>query len=116
MSRSQPEGHAAYMKVWRKANPDKWRAIARRAHLKKKYGITPEQYTEMLEFQEGTCALCARTAAQSRYGVLRVDHDHTTKRVRGLLCDFCNRALGILGDNIVGLERVMTYLRRGGYE
>lgn len=63
----------------------------RRAHLKHRYGITVEQYDEMLAAQGGHCALCPWEPSDGK--VLAVDHDHETGRVRGLLCRGCNLAL-----------------------
>jgi hypothetical protein len=66
------------------------RARARR--LWKRYGITLKQYDRMLKRQGGKCAICRNPPKTMR---LATDHDHTTKRVRGLLCMRCNyRLLG----------------------
>ena len=62
---------------------------ARKTHLQRTYGITQEQYDELLEFQGGVCAICG---GERRYN-LAVDHDHGTGRVRGLLCKRCNKRL-----------------------
>lgn len=64
-------------------------------------------YIQMAVAQEHVCALCLRNDR----GRLQVDHNHQTGEKRGLLCDPCNRALGILGDNVERLERVVAYLR-----
>ncbi len=45
---------------------------------------------------------------------MHLDHDHTTGKFRGWLCNCCNRAFGMLGDTISGLERALDYLRRNG--
>jgi len=65
------------------------KALARKNALKRRYGITPEQYDLMLERQGGGCAICGRLPKPGRR--LAVDHDHATKRVRGLLCFQCNK-------------------------
>ena len=78
--------------------------------FKRKYGITLEQYEAMPEQQGGLCALC-KTPRNERYGVLNVDHCHSTGRVRGLLCTPCNHALGVLGDNPEGLSRALNYVK-----
>lgn len=104
---------AAYMRAWHRKNPARTKANSRRARLKKKYGITPELYDDILRRQGGHCALCPTRPEECRYGVLRVDHDHDTNEVRGLLCDPCNHAIARLGDNIAGLQRALTYLRGG---
>src|SRR5882757_2270699 len=68
----------------------------RRYTLKKNYGITPEQYDEMLASQKGGCAIC-KTKNVSTF--LCVDHDHRTNVVRGLLCHPCNTGIGMLQDD-----------------
>jgi hypothetical protein len=73
-----------------------------------KYGITLEQYNMLLEEQNGACAICG-TKSDS---YLSVDHDHKTKIVRGLLCQSCNIALGLLHDDIGLGERAIEYLSR----
>lgn len=80
---------------WREKNPERHRRIRRSAMLKHKYGITLEQYEEMLEAQDGRCALshCDRPAD-------RVDHCHYTHEVRGLVCHRCNLLLAGLEDPI----------------
>jgi hypothetical protein len=81
-------------------------------HLRGRYGITEAQFNEMNENQGGLCAICHRT---NLYGAktkeLYVDHCHETKKVRGLLCNHCNRALGLFGDSIENLENAILYLR-----
>lgn len=89
----------------------------RRQTLRKKYGITLEDYDRMLKEQGGKCALCGRIGSgrKSDRGNLLVDHDHQTKKNRGLLCYLCNRALAAWGDNVVGIKRVLEYVERGTY-
>jgi hypothetical protein len=74
-----------------------------------KYGITFDQYMQMLEDQNGVCRLCKGTNPSGRR--LAVDHNHETGEVRGLLCSNCNTALGLLKDNPVLLEAAIAYLR-----
>lgn len=75
--------------AWRKANPERWALHQRRAHLKRRYGITIEQYDEMLARQDGRCAFCDTDAPKGK-GTFHVDHDHVSGRVRALLCSPCN--------------------------
>lgn len=84
----------------------------RRAALKARYGLTEEAFEALLEQQGGVCALCRRLPEPSSVGrpALVVDHDHATGRVRGLLCDSCNSALGKLGDDEAGLRRALEYV------
>lgn len=78
--------------------------------LRTKFGLSADAYFAMLSGQKHRCATC-RKPFPSRSDV-HVDHCHTTGRVRGLLCDFCNRALGLVMDNPATLKRMIAYLRR----
>jgi hypothetical protein len=111
------EKRAAYMRKWqadsRASDPEEYSRRVRRTVLKRRYGITPEDYEAMLLAQCGHCALCDRTPAQERYGHLNVDHCHATGKVRGLLCTPHNHALGKLGDSEAALLRALAYIRSG---
>lgn len=77
--------------------------------LRRKFGITEADYESMLAAQGGACAVCQKLP---RKKALAVDHDHKTKRVRGLLCFNCNRyRIGRYIDP-VSFERAAQYLRR----
>ncbi|WP_073927128.1 endonuclease VII domain-containing protein [Streptomyces sp. CB03911] len=65
----------------------------RKSHLRAKYGLEPHEYTAMVEEQRGLCLICETPQEK-----LVVDHDHQTGKVRGLLCNSCNAALGFLRD------------------
>jgi hypothetical protein len=83
----------------------------RRAKLKNRHGITPEQYDAMLVAQDGHCFFCKRVPMQEPHGVLCVDHDHETNRVRGLVCRVHNHALWHFGDNEAGFVKALQYIR-----
>lgn len=73
------------------------------------YGISADEYQQILEFQGGVCAICRR--ANGRTKRLSVDHDHSLMIVRGLLCSNCNRGvLGHLRDSVEALLRAVDYL------
>jgi hypothetical protein len=77
------------------------------------YGITLLEYEALLVQQAGGCAICGKEPPKrGRVQRLVVDHDHETGQVRGLLCDTCNRAIGLLGDNATMLRRACEYLSR----
>ena len=77
-----------------------------------RYQITPELFDEMVEKQEGRCAICHERK------ILVVDHDHSCcstsrtcgKCVRGLLCHGCNLGLGLFSDDPELLQRAIDYL------
>lgn len=78
-----------------------------------RFGISEEQYREMLYRQGGRCAICDRDKCPSGKS-LSIDHDHATGRVRGLLCMECNTMLGKAGDSQDTLMRAAKYLANGG--
>lgn len=98
---------------WDRENPDKVRDGA----LRRKYGITLEQYHNLLVAQGGVCAICGKPETCTYQGVVRdlcVDHDHETGAVRQLLCAVCNLLIGKAGDDPVLLEKAAAYLRKHG--
>lgn len=102
--------------AYRTNNLERFAEVSRRKSLKWKYGITPEDYARILEKQNGGCGICGSTENKSAYGKNKspsfsVDHCHRTGSVRGLLCNNCNRGLGLLGDTIEKLELAIIYLR-----
>lgn len=83
-------------------NQEKHKVSAR----KSTYGITGEQYKNMLVSQNGVCAICAGSVR------LSVDHCHITDVVRGILCCHCNRGLGGFHDSAEGLQKAILYLQK----
>ena len=79
----------------------------RNLKLQARYGISLDEYEGMARRQNGVCAVCEVS------GKLHVDHEHETGRVRGLLCGSCNRALGLLKDNVDSLKKAIDYLSEG---
>lgn len=91
---------------WHDKNPDKVKVQHWTYHIKRTYNLTPDEYFTMLENQGGGCKLCGRRP--NGKNKLPIDHNHKTGAVRGILCTPCNRALGILEDN---MEKVLEYLK-----
>jgi hypothetical protein len=104
---------------WQRENPERVRAAMdrfraagkkkvsdRKSHLKRKYGITLEDFDTLLASQGGGCAICGKP------DVDHVDHDHVTGRVRGILCFRCNVAIGQMDDDCDRLAAAMAYLDR----
>ena len=87
---------------------------ARNRKLKFKYKISHFDYLNMLEKQNGVCLGCGVKAEDQHHGVLDVDHNHKTGKVRGLLCNTCNRLLGFAGDNASVLLNLALYLKQKG--
>jgi hypothetical protein len=105
---SQSSGWAPYCKPCHnargKASKDKIGG-SRTYHLKRRYGITVEEFDVMLALQEGLCAICRSAPA------VHVDHDHRTGGVRALLCFNCNGGLGQFKDDPDVLREAAEYVR-----
>ena len=103
---------------WRDNNPqrikghrDANKIASRLRYLWRVYGLTSDRYTQMLDEQDGRCAVCKYIFAE---GKVSVDHDHETGRVRGLLCVKCNASIGMAGESPERLENLAEYLREEG--
>jgi hypothetical protein len=79
----------------------------------KHHGMTPDDYENMLQDQQGACAICAApngTGESKQSPRLSIDHCHITKKVRGLLCRNCNLGLGHFKDKAALLKKAFDYL------
>ena len=103
------ERNLANMKVYREANRvyirERSRSTNRNRSLRNRYGLTLGRFEEMLAEQSGLCAICKEPMRRPC-----VDHDHATRKVRGLLCDPCNQGLGLFRDDSVLLKSAIGYL------
>lgn len=79
----------------------------------RRYGLTIQEYQELLTTQDGRCAICRREWGRGWNGKgNHIDHCHETGRVRGLLCGECNTGIGRFGDDPALLRRAADYLER----
>lgn len=85
---------------------------SRKAHLKRTYGITLEDYNKMAETQDHKCMICGGTEMNYRNKVLCVDHNHETGKIRGLLCGLCNSGIGKFKENEQLLLNAIKYLQQ----
>ena len=106
-------------KIWRAENRDKVNAQARARyqyerekqlsrHRKRKYGISDDIYFMMVEEQGGACAICGDVPDIN----LSIDHNHTTEKLRGLICNPCNIALSKAKDSPAILRAMAGYLEK----
>jgi hypothetical protein len=79
--------------------------------LRVEHRLSLEEYNAILAEQDGRCALCGGKP-NGRWGTLNIDHNHKTGERRGLICDSCNRGLGLFGDNEVLLRKAAEYLEK----
>ena len=105
------ERQAIYRARHREELGDKWRTERRAATLAK-YGLTIADYECLWAEQDGKCAICGTSDPDHHCGTLLVDHDHETGRVRGLLCNCCNRGLGSFKYDPDRLSAAIEYLAR----
>lgn len=100
----------------RRGERQKWRRNQpgfKRAQRLKKYGLTSDDFDKMLDRQQSRCLGCKRYLSGDTEGWGRqavIDHCHYSGRVRGLLCDACNTALGLVQEDKGTLRRLMAYL------
>lgn len=78
--------------------------------LWRNYNLAPEEILKLHAYQKGLCLVCRRPLVLGSPSVC-VDHRHKDGLVRGLLCFLCNRALGLLGDDIGRLYNALAYLQ-----
>lgn len=102
-------------KAWAKKNA----VTIKDKRLQSIFGITLEDYERMVKDQHGKCAICGSKEAwpgelskHFRPRTWCVDHNHRTLKVRGLLCNRCNTALGMVDDSIEVLSMAIEYLRK----
>ena len=87
----------------------------RELNYKRKFGLTLNDYNQMLKSQNNRCAICnSKETGSSSHKYLLVDHCHTTEKIRGLLCNYCNVAIGYMKDDIELLKKAIIYLGKHG--
>lgn len=109
--RSTKEGVKQYNKHYSTINNERYREI----NLQQSFGITLDEYNDLVVEQNGVCAICERPETRLRRNkllALAVDHNHATGKNRGLLCMACNTGIGSLQDNPDLLEKAADYIRK----
>jgi len=96
-----------YAKQFKANNPDYYK----RKHLQYSYGILLEEYEIMRESQKCRCYICGKHENDTNRKRLFVDHCHTTGKIRGLLCQQCNTALGMVNEDVDILFAMVSYLQ-----
>jgi Recombination endonuclease VII len=99
-----------YNRKYYEANKERIGGTGRVRHLKDKYGLSTEDVAAMLASQHSACAICGTKDPRGKHKVFHVDHCHTTRAVRGLLCHNCNVGLGNFQDDPALLMRATEYI------
>ena len=89
------------------ADPSYWKRLG----LRRRYGLSPQEYEAGVAKQGGVCAICKRSPPPNKR--LHVDHCHDTGKVRGFLCLKCNAGVGQFGDCAELLRRAASYVDSG---
>jgi len=99
---------AAYQAEYRQRPEVKRKA--RNAYFLRTYGVSADDVDDMMDAQNGRCAICG--AKPSRLASMHIDHDHEHGHLRGMLCLSCNQGLGQFRDDPALLLRAIVYLRQ----
>jgi len=122
---ANPDKIATYNRVRRECNraaenrayrqTEAGRRSMLRGRLKAVYGLSFEEYERLVKQQEGRCAICGKEPSGTGHydQRLHVDHDHSTGKIRGLLCLQCNIAIGAFDENSDRMLSAIAYLRGG---
>ena len=105
-----------YLHRARSVDKNKRRFSSLKCRLKADFNLSYEEFISLLEKQNNLCAVCKKPEStieprtqKTRH--LSVDHCHKTGKIRGLLCNNCNRALGFLRDSTITIENLLIYLK-----
>lgn len=98
-----------YQREYRAKNPAKVKELSRKTHMMRTFNMTIEQYDEMLEAQNGVCAICQQSCTTGNN--LAVDHNHETGKVRALLCKNCNTAIGLMKEDVDRMIKAIEYIK-----
>lgn len=106
---ADPAAAKARSDAYRLTHKDYYREYHREKHLldrARDLGISHEEFALIRPRMDGSCEICGRE------GRLMMDHDHKTMKLRGLLCKRCNTGLGVIGDTLDHVRKVIAYLER----
>ena len=110
-----------YAKIYRKSKAGKAAKIRnrnslvgklyeRKRGLRRHYGITIEEFENLLISNDNKCGIC-KTDKPGGKGVFHIDHNHSTGKIRGILCHNCNIGIGHMKEDETRLMQAIEYLR-----
>jgi len=102
-------GRKSQAQRWAK-HPEHMKRLRRNRRLGDCFGISLAEYNRLLFLQGGKCLICETEKPGGCKTYMSVDHNHTTGKVRGILCGNCNTILGIAHDNPERLRKAADYL------
>ena len=117
MEFTRPPSHAAVQKYCsRKCRWAKGKTLPSRRYerLSSKYGLSPNAARQLFDAANGECEICHEPLTLEKtpgMPIMCVDHNHVTGKIRGVLCNNCNTALGLMADSIARLQAAIHYLK-----
>lgn len=109
-NKANPTKHKLHQDNFKELNSEKVKQHEKKYRLSL-YNLEASEYNQMFTNQNGCCLICKRHQSQFRKS-LSVDHCHKTGKVRGLLCQNCNSALGFLEDEVTRFKSAIEYLEK----
>lgn len=103
-----PDRVKATHATWRSKNKDLVRRMNNDTKLKSRYGISRAEFLALYKKQAGRCGICSKETK------LVVDHEHSSGKIRGLLCRSCNIGLGMFQDSLFAIRCAADYVVRNG--
>ncbi len=97
-----------YMKKWYLGRKE----IYKESHLKRTYGLTIDDLISLIEGQDYKCIICKVDLRTLNPKNVHVDHCHSSDKIRGILCNKCNMALGLLNDDVNLFKICIEYLKK----
>ena len=103
--RKNPSKYTKRSMAWRRKNPERNKEY----FLLRHYGLTFEKYKQMLDSQNGVCAICGKSGGKRMLAVDHVKNSNPVK-IRGILCRGCNTGIGNLCHDVGLLKKAIQYL------
>lgn len=117
--KDHPEGTREIRKRWKKNHPEETKAHKRKNANKyqkrnnlKKYGLSIDEYNQMLKKQNNICLICEKEFGSTVLSRPNVDHCHKTGIIRGIICGRCNIGIAHFEDNVETLKKAINYLEQ----
>jgi hypothetical protein len=107
----QAPGAREKHREWARGYRERTRAERREGDFRTTYGISRSEADRLIAAQGGLCAACGYPPRDGGHCArLHVDHCHETGRVRGMLCNRCNTALGLMFEDPKAIQGLLQYL------
>lgn len=104
------QSHKEEKNQYRKSHKEERKQANKQYNLKKTYNLSIDQYNQMLAEQNYKCKICGVDEVNAGKNGLVVDHNHKTGKIRGLLCDGCNKGIGFLKEDPALFDSAKDYL------